>query len=121
MTRTIQRAAKETLRSTALEEEARRLARSFGLHELGLLSVGGSLVLDGAAPSYQAKKLAGAAAELYASQLGLRLVNRLRVIPAGPFLVRPAVREVRIRGRNIPAGQGKDVVAARTRLPKRAA
>ena len=67
----------------ALEQDRREVARSYGLRGFRIEAVGRQLILDGMAPSYKAKRSAGAAADLLAGHL--MVVNRLRVMPTeGP-------------------------------------
>ena len=67
-------------RAAALELDRRDVARSCGLRQFCIETLGRLLILDGIAPSFKAKRSAGAAADLLAGHL--MVVNRLRVMPA---------------------------------------
>jgi hypothetical protein len=67
-------------RAAALEHDRREVARSYGLRGFRIEALGSLLLLDGNAPSYKAKRSAGAAADFFAGHL--MVVNRLRVMPA---------------------------------------
>ena len=82
-----------------LEQARQRLAGSYRLREFGLSVLGKLVFLDGFAPSYQAKRLAGAAAALLVGHLSV--VSWLRVTPSHaaslPALARAAVAPVKRR------------------------
>jgi hypothetical protein len=79
------------------EQARQRLVGSYGLREFRLAVLGRVVFLDGFAPSYQAKRLAGAAAALLVGHLSV--VSRLRVTPSRaaslPALARAAVAPVK--------------------------